>query len=73
MVRESTPEEIIEFENIQYFENIRKISEECRNRGFHRVQKAPSLDEQTVCYDCCVPVWHRDKDINNIDYRVECI
>ena len=71
MVRESTPRETFEFDDLKYLKNIRKISEECRNRGFHRVQKEPSLYGQTVCYDCSAPVWHQDKNINNIDYRVE--
>ena len=54
--------------------NLKKISKECRERGYHRIEREPSPDDLgdlTHCYDCSMPVWHRNRDINNINYRVE--
>lgn len=71
MVRISTIGEIQAFDDEKYLDNISKISEDCRKRGYHRVQEEPTLEKPTVCYDCSLLVWHRNKNINNIDYRLE--
>jgi len=71
MVRRVTSQEIEDF--IQDL-NVSQISKECRERGYHRIEREPSPDDLgdlTHCYDCSMPVWHRARDINNIDYRVE--
>ncbi len=68
MIRISRPEEVESFELEQYYLEDTK---ECRERGYHRVQKEPKKGSPNFCYDCSYQVWLPEEDIGDLPYRVE--